>query len=87
MMFECDSTLPSPVGKTRSASPFGHASFHSRSVFSTMGVKRNRPLAGFRLRLADRAVAVRALANVKLALIKIDVLPSGGREVPKPEGR
>jgi hypothetical protein len=37
MMFASDSILPMPFGKTRSSSPFGHLSFHSRNVLMTRG--------------------------------------------------
>ena len=47
----------------------------------------NRALAGFGLRLADRAVAVGALADVKLPLVEVDVLPSEARAARRREGR
>jgi hypothetical protein len=45
------------------------------------GRQGNGPLARFRLRRADRAVTIGALANVKLALLEIDVLPTKGAKL------
>jgi hypothetical protein len=36
-MLDKSSTLPVPVGNTKSISPLGQASFHSRRVFTTIG--------------------------------------------------
>ena len=75
-MFECASTLPTPVGKTspRFALRAGELPFPQRVDDDRR--QRDRPLAGVRLRLADRAVAVGALPDVKLALLKVDVGPA-----------
>src|SRR5208337_3503046 len=45
----------------------------------------NRALAGLRLRLPDRAVAVGALADVKLALIEVDVVPTQAAQFRSPQ--
>src|SRR3954451_23915074 len=43
MRFECDSTLPPPLGNTRPRSPRGHTSFHSRRALTTrVGVGTDR---------------------------------------------
>ena len=58
--------------------PFSQRVHHDRR-------QRDRPLAGFRLGFADGAVAVRALSDVKLSLLKVDVGPAQPTKLGSPQ--
>ena len=72
-------------GRQSRASLFGQASFHSRSVLTTIGVNGTVALAGFGLGVPDRAVAIGALADVKFALLKVDVGPAQTTKLRSPK--
>src|SRR5260370_24024970 len=65
---------PLPFGKTRSISPFGYRSFHSRSVFNTsggIGTVRS-PEWDLGLPILPQS----ALAHMQLSLTKVHILPA-----------